>query len=48
VIAAHAAHEGWILVTDDNDPEFAGLDLKVKLGRLEEILTELVARRRGS
>lgn len=29
VVAAHAAHEGWILVTSDNGPEFAGLELRV-------------------
>lgn len=47
VIAAHASHEGWILVTDDNGPDFAELELKIKLGRLEEVLNDLLMQRRG-
>jgi predicted nucleic acid-binding protein len=45
VIAAHAAHEGWILVTNDNQSEFAGLKLKMKLEQLEQILVAQVERR---
>lgn len=45
VIAAHAAHEGWILVTSDNGPEFAGLELKLSLEQLEQILADLVEKR---
>lgn len=45
VIAAHAAHEGWILVTNDKGAEFAGLKLKMKLEQLEQILATQVERR---
>jgi hypothetical protein len=45
VIAAHAAHEGWILVTSDKGPEFARLEMKLSLERLEQILADLVERR---
>lgn len=45
VIAAHAAHEGWILVTSDKGPEFARLEMKLSLERLERVLAELVERR---
>ena len=47
VIAAHAAHEGWILVTDDRGPDFEGLTLKIKLEHLEKILEGMVEKRRG-
>jgi hypothetical protein len=47
VIAAHAAHEGWILVTSDNGPEFAGLELKLTLAQLEQALAAIVKRRRA-
>lgn len=47
VIAAHAAYEGWILVTNDRGPDFAGLTLKIKLDQLEKILEEIVGRRSG-
>lgn len=45
VIAAHAAQEGWILVTSDTGPEFAGLELKMTLDRLEQVLADLAERR---
>lgn len=45
VIAAQAAHEGWILVTNDTGPEFAGLEMKVSLDRLERALADLAERR---
>src|SRR6185436_295044 len=48
VIAAHAAEEGWILVTDDTGPDFAGLELKMELGRVEQFLGELAAKRRDA
>lgn len=48
VIAAHAAHEGWILVTNDTGPEFAGLEGKITLEKLEEELERLTALRRDS
>lgn len=47
VIAAHAAHEGWILVTDDPGPEFAGLELKLSLPELEQILAALMVKRQA-
>ncbi len=45
VIAAHAAHEGWILVTSDKGPEFAGLELKMSLEQLEQVLEAHMERR---
>lgn len=47
VIAAHAAHEGWILVTNDDGPDFAGLELKMTLERVEQLLAALLEQRRG-
>lgn len=45
VIAAHAAHEGWIMITNDKGPEVASLELKMSLEQLEDILASQVARR---
>jgi predicted nucleic acid-binding protein len=47
LIAAHAAQEGWILVTNDDGPEFVGLHLKMTLEHLEQCLQDLLARRRN-
>jgi hypothetical protein len=44
-LAAHAAYEGWILVTDDTGPDFIGLELKIKLERLEALLQDLLESR---
>lgn len=45
VIAAHATHEGWILVTDDKGPDFAGIERKMKLEQVERCLADLLASR---
>ena len=47
LIAVHGTREGWILVTDDSDPEFEGVPRKATLVELEASLDRLIAARCG-
>ncbi|OJT16990.1 hypothetical protein BO221_47070 [Archangium sp. Cb G35] len=43
LIAAQASQEGWVLVTDDQGVEFKAVEMKMRLGELEELLRALLA-----
>lgn len=43
-IAAHAAQEGWILVTDDGGPDFEKIERKIDLSSLEQCLRGMLGR----
>lgn len=47
LIAAQALQEQWVLVTDDQGAEFAGVEQKLRLAQLEQLLAELLGNPRG-